>query len=120
MPRGNPSCTTPRSDCRPCSSSDPRWRRSGSTKGSGARSSGESDGKVEVVEAVPKLGPLVGRHFLLVLGAVEISLAVWVLSGFLPGICVVVQTALLVCLTTLPAWSSRTSPFSCSPGSRQR
>jgi len=54
--------------------------------------------QVLVVEAVPKLGPLVGRQFLLALGIVETALAVWVLSGVAPGLCAIVQTALLVAL----------------------
>ena len=54
--------------------------------------------QVQVVEAVPKLGPLVGRKFLFVLGVVETALAVWVLSGASPGLCAIVQTALLVAL----------------------
>ena len=54
--------------------------------------------QVEVVEAVPKLGPLVGRPFLMALGAVETALALWVLSGAAPGWCAIAQTALLVTL----------------------
>jgi hypothetical protein len=54
--------------------------------------------QVEVVEAVPKLGPLLGRHVLLALGVVETAIAVWVISGVEPGLCVVVQTGLLVTL----------------------
>lgn len=54
--------------------------------------------QMTVVEAVPKLGPLVGRHFLMMLGVVEVAIAVWVLAGILPGWCAVVQTALLVTL----------------------
>ena len=54
--------------------------------------------QVEVVEAVPKLGPLVGRRFLLLLGLVESALAVWVMSGVTPGLCAIAQTALLVLL----------------------
>lgn len=53
---------------------------------------------MQVVEAVPKLGPLFGRPFLLTLGCAETLLAAWVMSGFAPGTCVVVQTALLVAL----------------------
>jgi hypothetical protein len=54
--------------------------------------------QVKVVEAVPKLGPLLGRHVLLGLGLVETAVAAWVISGVAPGSCVVVQTALLVTL----------------------
>jgi hypothetical protein len=54
--------------------------------------------QAEVVEAVPKLGPLVGRPFLVVLGATETALAIWVVSGVAPVPCVIAQTALLVTL----------------------
>jgi hypothetical protein len=54
--------------------------------------------QVQVVEAVPKLGPLVGRHFLKGLGVVETAVAVWVLSGIAPGLCAIAQTVLLVSL----------------------
>ena len=54
--------------------------------------------QVQVVEAVPKLGPLVGRHFLKVLGLVETAVALWVLSGISPGLCAIAQTVLLVSL----------------------
>ena len=54
--------------------------------------------QVEVVSAVPKLGPLVGRHFLWMLGVVEVFIGVWVLWGGYPGWCAVVQTALLITL----------------------
>lgn len=54
----------------------------------------------EVVAAVPKYGPLVGRSFLYLLGAVEVTMAAWVLSGVWPGLCAVAQTVLLVCLNS--------------------
>jgi hypothetical protein len=54
--------------------------------------------QVQVVEAVPRLGPLVGRYFLKGLGAVESLLALWVLSGITPGLCALAQTVLLVSL----------------------
>jgi hypothetical protein len=54
--------------------------------------------QLQVVEAVPKLGPIVGRTFLLVLGLLETALAGWVLSGVMPGLCVVVQATLLIAL----------------------
>lgn len=52
--------------------------------------------QVEVVTAVPKLGPLVGRYFLTALGVVEVLIAAWVMWGEYPGTCAVAQTALLV------------------------
>jgi len=54
--------------------------------------------QVAVVESVPKLGPVLGRRFLRALGLAETVLAVWVLSGLTPGLCVIVQTLLLVTL----------------------
>jgi hypothetical protein len=54
--------------------------------------------QVQVVEAVPRLGPLMGKHFLVALGVAETALAVWVMSGVTPGLCAVTQTALLVVL----------------------
>ena len=57
---------------------------------------GREPHQVQVVEAVPRLGPILGRKFLLALGLVETTLGVWVMSGLTPGLCAVVQTALLV------------------------
>ncbi|HET9754006.1 MAG TPA: cation:proton antiporter, partial [Myxococcales bacterium] len=54
--------------------------------------------QLQVVEAVPRLGPKVGALFLKALGAVEVAIAVWALSGVLPLPCAVAQTALLVTL----------------------
>jgi hypothetical protein len=56
--------------------------------------------QVQVVEAVPKLGPLVGRRFLVALGVAETAIALWVMSGVMPGLCAIAQTALLVALNT--------------------
>ncbi len=52
----------------------------------------------EVVLAVPRLGRLLGPHFLVALGVVEVALAVWVMSGVARGLCALVQTVLLVAL----------------------
>jgi hypothetical protein len=54
--------------------------------------------QLQVVEAVPRLGALVGRRFLKVLGAIEVALAFWILWGTWPGWCAATQTALLVTL----------------------
>lgn len=54
--------------------------------------------QVEVVQAVPRLGSRFGVPFLKGLGIVEVALAVWVMAGISPGICAIVQTALLVVL----------------------
>lgn len=52
--------------------------------------------QVDVVTAVPTLGPLIGAKFLKVLGVVEVALALWVMTGLAPGACAVAQTVLLV------------------------
>jgi len=54
--------------------------------------------QVDVVTAVPRLGPRFGAPFLKALGVVEISLAIWVMTGIDPGLCAIVQTSLLVVL----------------------
>ena len=54
--------------------------------------------QLQVVEAVPTLGPIVGQRFLMALGLVEVGLAVWVMSGLTPGLCALAQTVLLVLL----------------------
>ncbi len=59
---------------------------------------GGAERQVEVVRAVPLLGPLIGLYFLKVLGVVEVAIGLWVLSGQYPGWCAVTQTALLVTL----------------------
>ena len=52
----------------------------------------------QVVEAVPHYGPRIGALFLKALGAAEVGLAVWALSGIAPLPCAVTQTLLLVTL----------------------
>lgn len=52
----------------------------------------------EVVAAVPRFGARLGPLFLRALGAVEVGLAAWALSGIAPLPCAVAQTALLVLL----------------------
>jgi DoxX-like family len=54
--------------------------------------------QVEVVTAVPRLGPRIGPPVLKALGVVEVALAVWVMTGIAPGMCAIVQTGLLVVL----------------------
>jgi hypothetical protein len=54
--------------------------------------------QVEVVTAVPRVGPRFGAAFLNALGAVEVSLAAWVIVGITPGPCAIVQTILLIVL----------------------
>jgi uncharacterized membrane protein YphA (DoxX/SURF4 family) len=52
----------------------------------------------EVVKAVPRYGPRYGVPFLMALGIVEVSVALWVLSGVAPLLCAIAQTVLLVSL----------------------
>jgi len=59
---------------------------------------GRESHQLQVVEAVPRLGPIVGRRFLMALGLVEVGLAAWVMSGLTPGVCALAQTVLLVLL----------------------
>jgi hypothetical protein len=59
---------------------------------------GRVPSQVAVVTAVPRLGPRFGALFLKTLGIVEVALAVWVMVGIAPGMCAIVQTALLVVL----------------------
>ncbi len=54
--------------------------------------------QLEIVEAVPRLGPRVGAPFLKVLGTAEVGLALWAWTGILPIPCAVVQTLLLIAL----------------------
>jgi hypothetical protein len=56
--------------------------------------------QVDVVTAVPRLGPIVGRAFLKTLGLVEVAIALWVIAGVAPGLCAVTQTLLLIALNT--------------------
>jgi DoxX-like family len=57
-------------------------------------------GQLEVVEAVPILGARWARRFLLMLGIVEVCVSLWVVSGWLPGLCALAQTLLLVSLNS--------------------
>ncbi len=52
----------------------------------------------DVVQAVPRYGPRFGVPFLMSLGAVELAIALWVLSGAAPLFCALAQTVLLVSL----------------------
>ena len=54
--------------------------------------------QVDVVTAVPRLGPRFGPPFLKGLGIVEVGIAAWVMAGIAPGLCAIVQTALLIVL----------------------
>jgi hypothetical protein len=59
---------------------------------------GGAPSQAQVVAAVPKFGAKFGVIFLKALGVVEAALAVWVLTGFTPGVCAVTETALLLAL----------------------
>lgn len=57
---------------------------------------GRVQSQVEVVTAVPRLGPRFGPPFLKALGLVEVALAMWVMTTVAPGLCAIAQTVLLV------------------------
>lgn len=59
---------------------------------------GGDPNQVDIVETVPRFGPRVGKLFLTALGVVEVSMALWVLSGLTPVLAATAQTALLVTL----------------------
>jgi DoxX-like family len=59
---------------------------------------GREKRQLQIVEAVPTFGPRIGASFLKVLGAFEVGLALWSLSGVSPIPCAAVQTLLLVAL----------------------
>jgi hypothetical protein len=61
---------------------------------------GRGAGQLEVVEAVPLVGPGWARRFLFLLGAVEAGLGIWILSGYEAGLCALAQTLLLVGMNT--------------------
>jgi DoxX-like protein len=54
--------------------------------------------QAQVVAAVPFVGPRVGALFLKLLGAGEVALGIWALSGLAPLLCAGAQTLLLVTL----------------------
>jgi hypothetical protein len=54
--------------------------------------------EAQVVAKVPRFGPRFGQAFLKALGAVEVMLAVWVISAVHPGACAIAQVTLLVVL----------------------
>jgi hypothetical protein len=59
---------------------------------------GRVPSQVQVVTAVPKLGPRFGLPFLRGLGVVEVGFAGWVMAGIAPGACAILETTLLVVL----------------------
>jgi uncharacterized membrane protein YphA (DoxX/SURF4 family) len=59
---------------------------------------GRSPRQQLVVSQVPRFSPRLAHRFLLALGIAETLLALWVLSGYLPGLCALAQTLLLVTL----------------------
>jgi hypothetical protein len=59
---------------------------------------GHEKRQFEVVAAVPRYGRRFGVLFLKVLGAGEVAIAAWVLSGAHPIACATAQTLLLVAL----------------------
>jgi len=61
---------------------------------------GRGPGQLAVVQAVPFLGERVSAQFLRALGALEMTLGFWVLSGFQAELCTLAQTVLLVSLNS--------------------
>jgi len=61
---------------------------------------GREKRQLAIVESVPRVGPAAGAMFLKSLGAVEVGLAAWALSGAAPIPCAAAQTLLLVALNT--------------------
>lgn len=59
---------------------------------------GRVQSQAQVVTAVPRLGPRYGLVFLKGLGVVEVVIAAWVIAGIAPGLCAIVETALLILL----------------------
>jgi len=59
---------------------------------------GREKRQLEIVQAVPYWGPRIGAPFLKALGAVEVAMALWVLSGAHAIACAAAQTVLLVTL----------------------
>jgi uncharacterized membrane protein YphA (DoxX/SURF4 family) len=59
---------------------------------------GRIKSQAHVVASVPLLGPRFSQPFLIALGAVEVLLAAWVISGIFPGTCAIAQTVLLIFL----------------------
>ncbi len=59
---------------------------------------GRAQLETQVVARVPRFGPRFGQSFLKALGAIEVVLAAWVISGIDPGACALAQVTLLVVL----------------------
>jgi DoxX-like family len=59
---------------------------------------GREPRQLQVVEAVPYVGPRAGVPFLKLLGTFEVALALWAFSGVAPIPCAALQTLLLVTL----------------------
>jgi len=59
---------------------------------------GRAQLEAQVVAKVPRFGPRFGQSFLKALGALEVVLAAWVISGIYPGACAIAQVTLLVVL----------------------
>jgi hypothetical protein len=59
---------------------------------------GKEKRQLAIVESVPRFGPAFGAGFLRTLGAVEVGLGAWALSGIAPVPCAAAQTLLLAAL----------------------
>jgi DoxX-like protein len=72
---------------------------------------GRVQSQVQVVTAVPRMGPRYGLAFLKALGIVEVGLAAWVIAGIAPGLCAITETALLIALNANGImWARRIIP----------
>lgn len=54
-----------------------------------------------IVQAVPGLGGATGERVLVVVGVMEVAIAVWVLTAWMPRACAAVQTVLLLSMNVL-------------------
>lgn len=68
---------------------------------------GHEPNQLRVVQQVPVWGPRYGAAFLYALGAVEVGLGLWVVTGFAPVLAAVAQTGLLVTLNANGIYWSR-------------
>jgi len=59
---------------------------------------GREPNQLRIVESAPVARPLGGRAFLTTLGAAELALALWILSGRAPVACAAAQTLVLASL----------------------
>jgi hypothetical protein len=56
--------------------------------------------QLRVVEALPRFGPVSAKLLLKLVGAVEVIIAIWALTGIWPIACAIMQTLLLLLLNS--------------------